>query len=467
MILKYLSKLAKLRPKARVATRLSMMTCFYLSVISQPSLALIGTETNEHPAVGYMLDGNLSSCACTLIAPSVVLTAAHCVSNPIDRTQQFYSGQVEGMCLFKTSNGEEISGSFLRSYSFGSHNKENDVAAVILKQPIPATQIAPMAIASQRPTRGQPATTIGFSTCAAGERVEGSPLIKRKAHLPVGEQRSIHCKGDSGGPYLNSGNEIFAVTSAGSRERPRFTMYYGDVVRFRRQILDIIESESIEAPKRQMRQDVLAKSIETRLQRVESWIGVPDGFNLWLRYFPGENFPAHLGEIGLNRIGDAPLNLKNEILVLGVSPDQQWYYVHAFPEVPSFLSSGQKGWVRAEFAGASTLKPVASPENTEALQVARADYSWKKELEESEKNILYFEQPRVVSMSSEIAIRIRSQPSEDGSNFRIFAPSDNYSIHLLGRSANRHFAFIEIIDSQGTRFLRGWVLAQRPSGPLF
>lgn len=146
-----------------------------------------GVTESGYPAVG-MLPG----CTGTLIGPSTVLTAGHCVDGYVD---------------FAIGGTTYDVADIVRHESYGGGNY-NDVALLILQRPV--TGIAPFAIARSPITVGADITIVGFGRI--GEYQDGFGT-KRSATNQVGQvDRQTFdfygssggtgnvCNGDSGGP---------------------------------------------------------------------------------------------------------------------------------------------------------------------------------------------------------------------------------------------------------------------------
>ena len=144
-----------------------------------------GQSDNGHPTVGL-----LPGCTATLIGKRTVLTAGHCVKN-------------NGSTSFKLGGQTYYSSQIIRHPSYGGGNS-NDVAVIILSQPV--TSVAPTPIANFTPKTGQQITLVGFGK--TGE-YSGGFGTKRMTTNTISTVRSTTfsfwgskniCNGDSGGP---------------------------------------------------------------------------------------------------------------------------------------------------------------------------------------------------------------------------------------------------------------------------
>jgi trypsin len=211
-----------------------------------------GTPTGELPAVGAVgirrQDGRLGVCSGTLIAPTMVLTAAHCL----------VGARTVGVVFFPT--GDESVRLEMLARDFAVHPDYRarpfaDIGLVFLSSP--AGAILPATLAVQRPSsrRGE---IVGFG-------VDGlrPPLVKRigtvrlarrcprRARPGIGLRRrdlrgsvcwralrggNDTCQGDSGGPLFVDG-QLAAVHSGGISASPvgcpGVLSWSTDVTRFR------------------------------------------------------------------------------------------------------------------------------------------------------------------------------------------------------------------------------------------
>ena len=182
-----------------------------------------GTTDTKHPGVGLVWFQGGGFCSGTLISPSVVLTAGHCVQDPIEG---FFTGNGKA-----TANlgAEPVTGMVKHavdkmiahpSYSSGGGcpNSTFDIGLIHLATPI--TTITPTAIATAAPAAGATCEAVGFGTFTKG----GTDTYERKRHgteiVQATAASSIQVKfgtaiadhGDSGGPLL-CGSVVSGATS--------------------------------------------------------------------------------------------------------------------------------------------------------------------------------------------------------------------------------------------------------------
>jgi secreted trypsin-like serine protease len=190
-----------------------------------------GRATSAYPAVGLVVASGGALCTGTLVAPRVVLTAAHCADG---RVLAFYTGDgdptTQGGPLNETLAGMEMYRVTQQAahpdYQRGSCGTTPDLALLWLAQPVAGVRPAALA-SSSAAYAGRVCTAVGFGRHGTGKRAtfadkrSGSERIVDVSEqaVEVAWQTAMADHGDSGGPLL-CGGKISGVTSCGPEGDP-------------------------------------------------------------------------------------------------------------------------------------------------------------------------------------------------------------------------------------------------------
>jgi hypothetical protein len=204
-------------PRVGVGT---ILACLSGMVLTAPVIALVGParEAPEFaPYVVTVLDksgGGASFCTASVIAPDVVLTAAHCVSN-LSNTRVFFRGDHSQPVLVDIASiavHPEFRPKIGRKQLISI-----DLALLRLAEPLPPT-FKPVELTDAGPVAtGQPFRMAGFGR--ADESVSGTSGVLRAGILVASRPKSPvlvwltdpdgtglgGCTGDSGAPVLAIG----------------------------------------------------------------------------------------------------------------------------------------------------------------------------------------------------------------------------------------------------------------------
>ncbi len=149
-----------------------------------------GEVTTERPEVGTLSVG----CTGTLVAPNVVISAAHCFSYGTRANRGNYgSFTIE-------ADGQEHRYSIERYKSFSNRLGSADINVVGLGESVPANVATPAPIAQVTPADGTDLTVYGYGCTSRGR---GTDWVKRKATFAEGQDTNHLCPGDSGGPVFD------------------------------------------------------------------------------------------------------------------------------------------------------------------------------------------------------------------------------------------------------------------------
>ena len=210
--------------------------------------SIIGGVTDNapgaHDAVVFLLNPD-GACSGSLIAPKLVLTARHCVSQNIT--------QGIGCDIYGTSsNGDHVGSDYPASSitvytgtnpNFGNpvaagaqvlhvatnNLCNNDIALIVLNQPV--NGIAPLPVRLDwGPQRGELTTAVGYG--AVNDNQQGAGLRRRRDNVPIisagqdwnqvigaGELEAGQgvCSGDSGGPLISAAGGVIGIASRVSK----------------------------------------------------------------------------------------------------------------------------------------------------------------------------------------------------------------------------------------------------------
>lgn len=179
--------------------------------VAAPALAITGGSLDgaAHPAVGLVLadrgNGPEPDCTGSLVAPTVVVTAAHCVTGS-DAWVSFDSRYVAG-------SSPLLHGTF-------QADTAEDLAVVVLDAPVDLT---PIPIGSLVDSKDATFTNVGYGyydrtfTFDGFRRQSQSTFTSATdTTLKLKENPGGVCFGDSGGPRLLDG-AVVAVTGTGNK----------------------------------------------------------------------------------------------------------------------------------------------------------------------------------------------------------------------------------------------------------
>lgn len=182
-----------------------------------------GSPENNYAAVGALMENGAQFCTGTLVTPTEVVTAAHCVAdNPNRSGVSFFIGNDAN----NPSSGTSIpvSGMFPHP-SFDWYSLANDIAVVRLSS---AASVSPIPINTEPMTSewlGVRPLFVGFGITVGGGQDNGRKRSVRIAITEIGDTQFGYadseantCNGDSGGPALSEVNgslRILGVTSYG------------------------------------------------------------------------------------------------------------------------------------------------------------------------------------------------------------------------------------------------------------
>ncbi len=224
-----IASLAKTFLRAPRAGAGTILACLSGMVLAAPALALVGPalEAPEFaPYVVTVLDmsgsGGGDFCTASVIAPDVVLTAAHCVSN-LSNTRVFYRGGHSQLVFFDVAS-IAVHPEF-RPKIGRKHLISIDLALLRLAEPLPPA-FKPIELTDSGAVAiGQPVRIAGFGR--TDERVSGTSGVLRAGILVASGPKSPvlvwltdpdgtglgGCTGDSGAPVLAIGQPALVAVA--------------------------------------------------------------------------------------------------------------------------------------------------------------------------------------------------------------------------------------------------------------
>jgi hypothetical protein len=151
--------------------------------------------------------GAISGCTATLVAPEVIITAAHCLGFRTARSP----GNYGEFTIYGRGGGDRRSYriDLYVSYSSGSLG-EPDVALMRLAEPVPRDVATPARLAPSDPPRGTSMSIWGFGCTRRGSSTDWQ---KRRYDFLEGAGTNNLCPGDSGGPVMTADGQVVRINS--------------------------------------------------------------------------------------------------------------------------------------------------------------------------------------------------------------------------------------------------------------
>ena len=182
-----------------------------------------GTVSSEWPAVGALIiqdSGSYDECTATLISPTWVLTAAHCVQISNNASDYSFVPQPDYACCTAPGTGLAVSAILANPGWVASGYQAHDQGLVQLAAPV--VGITPFMVNNGAP----PGTGKYLHLLGYGITTAGSNTLKERGLVEITEEDSTTitydavqpysapCEGDSGGPNYGPGPNGFPVIYA-------------------------------------------------------------------------------------------------------------------------------------------------------------------------------------------------------------------------------------------------------------
>jgi hypothetical protein len=209
----------------------------------QPAAAIVGGAESSGPlarSAVMVLNSRGGVCSGVVIAPDVVLTAAHCVAGSGEFRIHWRADDGEPVLI---SPAARVIHPLFVSNSVAERRRSVDLALLRTPTDLPG-RFGPIALSAAAPGKGEAITLAGYGVSREGDarstgifRSVGLSVVEPYGRSTIllwasGPRGAGACEGDSGGPIMDASGSIAAVTSwaAGEGKRGCGTMSQGVLV---------------------------------------------------------------------------------------------------------------------------------------------------------------------------------------------------------------------------------------------
>jgi len=194
-----------------------------LSLSVSNAQAIVGGTEDQGPLARQsvmVLSSNGGVCSAVVLAPDVVLTAAHCVTGAAEHRVHFRDEAGQPVLIAPSAKAVHPG---YEPKAVETRQRSIDLALVRIPEPLPA-RFEPATLNALQPAKDGPVTVGGYGLARDGDaKTTGTfRTVSLKVVEPYGPSRILlwlqgagttgACQGDSGGP-MASGSSIVAITS--------------------------------------------------------------------------------------------------------------------------------------------------------------------------------------------------------------------------------------------------------------
>jgi hypothetical protein len=193
-----------------------------LTLSALPATAIVGGSEHDGPlarTTTMILTAQPGMCTAVVLAPDVLLTAAHCVTGAPDYRVHFRDADGRPVLL---ELGQKAVHPEYDAKAIAARRRSIDLALVRIAEPLPLS-FEPAVLSGSVPARGSSILVAGWGRSVEGDRRSNGKFrsVSLGVVEPYGPSKILvwakgdkagACQGDSGGPVLQN-DKVVAVTS--------------------------------------------------------------------------------------------------------------------------------------------------------------------------------------------------------------------------------------------------------------